>query len=340
MSDSSVLPPLDDLTLQQRLVDEGPVSRLVRVESIGSTTAELLAAAEGCISEEAFASAWPHFSVLTAEEQTGGRGRLGRAWSSPKGASLSTSIVLRPHLPRADWSWLTMAAACALVEELQQAYGVQAGLKWPNDVHIEGAKIAGLLAVMTPRADAVILGCGINVLLEREELPTTTSTSLLLALREVEAPVSQDGPWEDETGVSSAERGSEWSDLRTELLSGWLLRFHKLLAQSESAGGAGVIRDRVAGVLTTLGQYVRVELPDRTAVRGTAVALEESGALTVKIIERRSAALDPEAGGGEELLWRPVAASYESFSAGDVVHLRRADQGTWAAGCREICTDA
>ena len=144
------LQPLDEDHLRRRLVQQGPFARLERVESIGSTNAWLVeelsrSASAGTVGAE---SGWPHLSVLTAEEQTGGSGRLGRSWVSPRCSSLSTSIVLRPALSGQDLAWISLLAASALTEVLREDCGLEAQLKWPNDVHIHGRKISGILATL------------------------------------------------------------------------------------------------------------------------------------------------------------------------------------------------
>ncbi|WP_258933865.1 biotin--[acetyl-CoA-carboxylase] ligase family protein [Nesterenkonia pannonica] len=141
--------PLDEGRLQRELVGSGVCSRVVRVDSTGSTTADLVEAAR----REDFAQQWPHASVLTSEEQTAGTGRTGRAWASPRGSSLSTSVVLRPSLPASQRHWLSLVSGLALVQTLEEDYGLDASLKWPNDVLIgaardePGRKIAGSAAV-------------------------------------------------------------------------------------------------------------------------------------------------------------------------------------------------
>jgi BirA family biotin operon repressor/biotin-[acetyl-CoA-carboxylase] ligase len=98
--------------------------------------------------------------VVIADRQTAGRGRLGRVWVSPPGVGLYLSIVLRPSTTLA--SLLTIAAGVAVAEGIESATGLRAQLKWPNDAHVGGRKLAGILAEGAPRH--VVLGIGINVL--------------------------------------------------------------------------------------------------------------------------------------------------------------------------------
>lgn len=351
---TAALPPLDDALLARRLLSEagGAYARIQRVESVGSTNEWLTRA----LAAEAQASpdpqprspsdappqrqvptAWPHLSVLTAEEQTGGRGRLGRAWSSPKGASLSTSIVLRPQLAVEHLGWLSMLAGRALVDTLRQDFGLDAAdqravLKWPNDVQVTQTeapekKISGILASAVPGRSAapgaVVLGVGINVLLTPEQLPIEGSTSVLIELRRrAAAQLAAQGPGSQVSAAQGPE-SHEPGALRTELLCCFLERFANLLGPVEAAARRApetvseVLVSMVSQVLSTLGQQVRVELPDGSAERGVAQRLTSQGALQVEVTDRRATA---------EQEWQPCRPELKTFSAGDVTHLR-ADRG-------------
>lgn len=98
----------------------------------------------------------PHGAVAFAEHQTAGRGRLGRTWLDEPGAGLLLSVVLRPPPPVADWPELTLVAARAVAG----AIGPEAAIKHPNDVLVDGRKVAGILAEASSR---VVLGIGVNV---------------------------------------------------------------------------------------------------------------------------------------------------------------------------------
>jgi BirA family biotin operon repressor/biotin-[acetyl-CoA-carboxylase] ligase len=99
-------------------------------------------------------------TLVLADMQTAGRGRLGRSWASPPGAGIYASVVLRPRDEVARL--LTIAAGVAIADGIARASGLEAELKWPNDVHREGRKLAGILAERG--AGHVVLGFGINVL--------------------------------------------------------------------------------------------------------------------------------------------------------------------------------
>ena len=131
-------------------------SKVLRFESLPSTNTELARlASEGA--EEGLS--------IVADEQTAGRGRLQRAWSSPKGAGLYFSILLRPRIPQDHWPLITFAAALAVGDALHEAAGIETDIKWPNDLLSGERKICGILAegIETRAGRAVIVGIGINL---------------------------------------------------------------------------------------------------------------------------------------------------------------------------------
>ncbi len=133
-----------------------------------------------------------HGEVVIAETQTAGRGRRGRSWISPPRKNVYFSVVLRPDLPPARAAELTLVASLAICDALRQA-GVDAGIKWPNDLLAGGRKIAGILtelAAEPERVQWVVLGVGINVNAGAEDFPEELrgeATSVLLE-RGVPAP--------------------------------------------------------------------------------------------------------------------------------------------------------
>jgi BirA family transcriptional regulator, biotin operon repressor / biotin---[acetyl-CoA-carboxylase] ligase len=130
--------------------------KILRYESLPSTNTELARLASEGAAEGV---------SIVAEEQTAGRGRLQRAWSSPRGAGLYFSILLRPPIPQNHWPLITFMAALAVGDALQEAGGVHTDIKWPNDLLSGERKICGILAeaIETPTGRAVILGIGINL---------------------------------------------------------------------------------------------------------------------------------------------------------------------------------
>jgi BirA family transcriptional regulator, biotin operon repressor / biotin---[acetyl-CoA-carboxylase] ligase len=129
---------------------------VLRFESLPSTNTELARLATEGAAEGV---------SVVADEQTAGRGRLQRAWSSPRGAGLYFSILLRPTIPQNHWPLITFMAAIAVGDALREAAGVETDIKWPNDLLSGERKICGILAeaIDTSSGRAVILGIGINL---------------------------------------------------------------------------------------------------------------------------------------------------------------------------------
>ena len=130
--------------------------KVLRFESLPSTNTELARLASEGAAEGV---------SIVADEQTAGRGRLQRAWSSPRGAGLYFSILLRPTIPQNYWPLITFMAALAVGDALREACGLETDIKWPNDILSGERKICGILAeaIDTPSGRAVILGIGINL---------------------------------------------------------------------------------------------------------------------------------------------------------------------------------
>jgi BirA family biotin operon repressor/biotin-[acetyl-CoA-carboxylase] ligase len=112
----------------------------------------------------------PHGTVVTAAEQSAGRGRQGRAWTAPAGKALLYSAVVRPLDVRHLMLPLAVPlAVCAAAEELRP--GIECGVKWPNDVHLEGRKLAGVLIEARPQDGWAVVGIGLNLTIAPEEFP-------------------------------------------------------------------------------------------------------------------------------------------------------------------------
>jgi BirA family biotin operon repressor/biotin-[acetyl-CoA-carboxylase] ligase len=139
---------------------------------------------------ELAAAGAPHGTVVTAGEQTEGRGRQGRAWTAPAGKALLYSAVVRP-LGGSD-ALLPLAvplAVCEAAEELQP--GVECGVKWPNDVQVDGRKLAGVLIEARPQDGWAVIGVGLNLAIAPEEFPPELrETATSLAAARIEAATS------------------------------------------------------------------------------------------------------------------------------------------------------
>jgi BirA family biotin operon repressor/biotin-[acetyl-CoA-carboxylase] ligase len=113
-------------------------------------------------------------SVVIAECQTGGKGRLGRSWTSPSGVNLYCSVILRPPIKPVAAPQLTFLSVIAVARAIELSTSLQTRIKWPNDILVEGKKAAGLLNEMSAETDKVnfvILGIGVNLNMTREQFP-------------------------------------------------------------------------------------------------------------------------------------------------------------------------
>lgn len=246
------------------------------VASTGSTNQDLSLAAQRGAADR---------TVLIADEQTAGQGRLARTWTSPPGAGIYLSVLLRPSgVPTVRLSWLALLAGVALVRTARFA-GAEAVLKWPNDLLLgpERRKGAGVLAeVGTLRDTAVVLGIGLNVRTAPDIPPGAGGLA----------------------ATSLAEAGATVLD-RTELAARLLSELAHLDDAWRAAGGdpeASGLYTEYRDNCATFGQRVRVELPNNGEYTGVAIRLEPDGTLVVRTDD----------------------GSERSVSAGDVVHLRPA----------------
>ncbi|HXF32204.1 MAG TPA: biotin--[acetyl-CoA-carboxylase] ligase [Solirubrobacterales bacterium] len=129
--------------------------------SVGSTNT---------IARELAAAGAPHGTVVTAEEQTAGRGRQGRTWAAPSGSALLYSAILRPLEPRHSVLPLAVPlAVCETAERLRP--GIECKVKWPNDIHLGGRKLAGILIEARPQDGWAVLGIGLNLTIAEDEFP-------------------------------------------------------------------------------------------------------------------------------------------------------------------------
>lgn len=124
----------------------------------------------------------PEGTVVCAETQSKGRGRLGRGWVSPKGKGIYCSIILRPPFAPDQMAQLTLMSAVAVTEAIEEATGVKAGIKWPNDLLVGSKKLAGILTELRAEMDQVkfvVIGIGINAnALVKELVPEATSLKI------------------------------------------------------------------------------------------------------------------------------------------------------------------
>jgi BirA family transcriptional regulator, biotin operon repressor / biotin---[acetyl-CoA-carboxylase] ligase len=167
----------------------------------------------------------PEGLSIVADEQTAGRGRLQRSWSSPKDAGLYFSVLLRPVMPLHSWPLITFMAALAAGDALLEAFGLQTQIKWPNDLLAGERKICGILSetIDTSLGRAAIVGIGMNL----------TSDAYPAELRGVATSVAEETeqPPDRATLLASLQRTlSRWYDTlqresgEEKILQGWLSR--------------------------------------------------------------------------------------------------------------------
>ena len=265
-TDPAARPPLDktrlaagsglgaDLSIE--LLDETPSTNAVAVERAQAGAPEGL--------------------VVVADHQTQGRGRLDRVWETPAGTAVTFSLLLRPTAPTGSWPWLPLLTGYAVAKALE-ARGVDAGVKWPNDVLIGGRKVAGILVerIDTPDGPAAVVGVGINVSMTDDELPVPEATSL------------------------SIESGAPAD--RTDVLLEVLASIRESYDAWQAGGDLDAMRmqESYTKACVTVGQDVRVDLPDGSVLEGRATGIDPTGQLVVAT------------GDGEHRV-----------GAGDVVHVR------------------
>lgn len=225
-------------------------------------------------------------TVIATDNQTAGRGRLGREWFAPAGKTLAISVLLRRREHALPASWLPLIAGSAVRRGLAsllaatESTDLVLGVKWPNDVLArsgsEGTsrKISGILTEMLTDG-SIIVGIGINLTLTERELPTETATSLTLLAANADAEID-----------------AVLSTVLSELFA---------LLDALAAGEVEYVRDTVTSDSSTLGTEVRAHMPNGLVIEGQAVRLADDGALVIEV----------GADGAEQVV-----------AAGDIEHLR------------------
>jgi len=194
--------------------------------------------------------------VVCAEEQTKGKGRLGRKWASPREKGIYASVLLRPNLPIAEIAKLTLMSAVAICETLKKVTVLPAMIKWPNDILVQKRKIAGILTEINAEMDQVhfvVIGMGLNVNTPLSQLP--------------------------EHGTSlKHESGSSWN--RVKLFQEILLSLENWYTEVKEHGFQRMIA-RWKELSCTIGSSV-VFHDAQGEVKGEAVDIDELGRLIIK----------------------------------------------------------
>ena len=276
--------PLDAASLARAVVRPGGLWQAVEVaDRTGSTNADLLA--------RALAGA-PEGVVLAAEEQSAGRGRMGRIWVAPPRAALTFSLLVRPSaVPPARRGWLPLLAGVAVASAVTAVTGVQTRLKWPNDVLAGPAKLGGILAEAT--GDAVVVGVGLNVSAEPGELPppgpgALAATSLRIA-----------GSAAPQIAGSAAPAAPAREPLLIAILAGFE-RWYQAWCQAGGDPERCGLRAEYTQLSGTIGRRIRAELPGGQVLSGLAAGVDPDGRLLVRV----------------------SSGTVVPVAAGDVVHLR------------------
>ncbi len=239
------------------------VSTNSRASEIVSTCADTRGAMTAVIpagyAAESVPDATPLWRIVLTDDQTGGRGRLGRSWEVPPRASIAVSAVV-PAPDPGMLAWVSLLAGVALVRAVtavttSAGTPVETRLKWPNDLLVPAdadRKVAGILCELTGWGQgrhAVVVGAGVNVDQRRDELPVHTATSLRLAGAEIR---------------------------REDLIIAYLRELPAVLRDASA-------RDEYRRLCATPGSQVRVHLPSGAVVEGRATRVDDSGALVVEV---------------------------------------------------------
>ena len=240
MSHDAPRAPLDRKAISTQISQYWRVSV---VEVTGSTQDDLV--------EKVEAGSALAKSVIVAEYQSAGRGRLDRTFIAPQSSALTFSLYIEPKVNRDEWSFIPLLAGLSMQEALTSLdENAEVGIKWPNDLLINEKKIAGIISQAT--AKGVVIGIGINVGMTTDELPVDHATSLAL---------------------------QEFSELNRNVILATFLNYFEVNLQLWELGQTFTAQYRLASV--TLGRQVEVTLPGGEIVRAEATGVSDTGALAL-----------------------------------------------------------
>ena len=201
----------------------------------------------------------PHGTLVAAGHQSAGKGRRGRVWESPEGTGIYMTLLLRPGIKPEQAPMLTVLMAQSVADAIQTVTGITPGIKWPNDIVVNGKKICGILTEMSTEEDSiryVVVGIGINV--NTESFPpeiSDTATSLKLSL------------------------GHELK--RAPLIGAVLKSFEQYYSRFMEYGDMTGLMDEYNEMLANRKRQVRV-LDPHGSYEGTALGIDKEGCLLVK----------------------------------------------------------
>ena len=198
----------------------------------------------------------PEGSLIIAEQQSKGKGRMGRSWVSPAGSGIYMSLILRPRIPIDHIGKMTLMTAVAVAKTIRDITGLGAMIKWPNDIYINGLKVCGILTQISAEPDLinfVIIGIGVNINTSRHKLPDV-ATSLFL------------------------ESGKKI--IRVEFLQKMLAEIEAYYTKLNKNAFLSIIKDWTLYSMT-IGRRIKVDHRS-DIIEGQAMEIDESGALIIR----------------------------------------------------------
>lgn len=200
-------------------------------------------------------------TVIVSEEQTSGRGRMARAWSSTAGKGIWMSVIVRPALTPQQAPQMTLVAAVAVTRAIQEMTGIEPDIKWPNDILVKGKKVTGILTELQADPDqvkAIILGIGINVNQDQADFP------------------------EELHGIATSLKMLTGKPVDRAQLIAKTLEFLEIYTDLYVKHGFGPIKMLWEGYSNTTGKRIRAVMLNETIV-GTALGISEEGVLELKL---------------------------------------------------------
>ena len=206
-------------------------------------------------------------TVVIADRQTRGRGRLEHSWISPADKNLYISILFRPEIVASDAPLFTLIASVALVAVIQRLGLEDVNIKWPNDIRISGKKVSGVLTEMRPRremADFIVVGIGVNINMSRDDI---------------------DSDMGDVARLATSIRENLGKDLdRAKFAADLLLELEKWYKVFTNRGrGKNTIISEWVSKWGDINKRIRVNINDQEEFEGKAIGIDDSGFLIVEL---------------------------------------------------------